>query len=233
MIHAIRYLDKRPSARVANFNGDPLAALPTPPETILGLYWDSCGGFINPGVDITAEQKTMSSIIGLSAFPQARGSVAVEVPPLSCFSDPDPTPALRYLDCRYALGFVHVFSVFEPRVRHQDTKINFDLDEQFGGNGRAWSDRYWLGAALEAKKTESTLYDTHRATREFENGKVLIWLFGMGSSNLSIDPGSAGIGYHWERLSGSQQPLVNDGSTVSGAITVDCYQALYLRRVAN
>lgn len=76
--------------------------------------------------------------------------------------------------------------------------------------------------------------------REFEHGVVLINPRKLSGQTYppaaTVTPPDAGSGFHWQRLGaegGMQDSAHNDGSEVTGTVTLQPGDALFLQRVAD
>lgn len=143
-----------------------------------------------------------------------------------------------YQLARYMLGSALLLDLFfdpTPAAGYFDVVL---FDEMFGSSEHVIENRGWLGQPLTARSYAA--WDGEVRMREFEHGIVLVNPRKMKHqeylSEATVTPPAAGTGFHWQRLGaegGMQDPVHNDGSEVTGSVTIQPGDALFLKRVAD
>jgi hypothetical protein len=92
-----------------------------------------------------------------------------------------------------------------------------------------WADEYnWdLGQPTQTPRTSA--YSLGVYLREFDNGCAIVNPKGNGTRTITLP--SAGAGKRWDRLSGTQDPTVNNGATNVTSVTINERDGLILKRV--
>lgn len=143
-----------------------------------------------------------------------------------------------YQLARYILGSACLMDLFfdpTPASGYHDVLL---FDEMFGSSVHEIQNRGWLGQPLTPRSYDP--WQGEVRMREFQHGLVLVNPRKLSGQvyppAATVTPPDAGAGFHWQRLGaegGMQDPTHNDGSVVSGDVTLEAGDALFLRRAAD
>lgn len=141
---------------------------------------------------------------------------------------PDISVANAYKYFRYAfatcLCISDAFFDFVDKANSRQAVPFFDEYDLDGSSTTAW-----LGSAVDAKRAtpqESGVY-----WREFDNGIAVINPRQNGSQTVTIP--AAGASKKWQRINGTQDSTINDGTDQAVSLTISEADGLILRRVAS
>jgi len=143
-----------------------------------------------------------------------------------------------YQLARYILGSACLMDLFfdpTPASGYHDGLL---FDEMFGSSVHEIQNRGWLGQPLTPRSYDP--WEGQVRMREFDRGVVLVNPRKLGGQTYppaaTVTPPDPGNGFHWQRLGAEgqmQDPAHNDGSDVTGTVTLQPGDALFLKRVTD
>jgi hypothetical protein len=144
-----------------------------------------------------------------------------------------------YQHARYMLASAVLMDLFfdpTPSSGYGDEVLLFD--EMFGSSEHVLANRGWLGQPRTPRSYAP--WSGEVRLREFDHGIVLLnprkLLGQVYPPAATVTPPDAGPGYQWQRLGsegGMQDPAHNDGTEVTGPITIVPGDAVFLKRVVQ